>query len=890
MVSQSSPLDDPATFRALMIECHMPPIQIEHIVTSGYTTIALLAHGVHDESKMEEFVEYLSLILPGENFVTFSPQSASIRRVLKECIARRIQSGRDSTAETSTTSLVKSKLSMVDVKSLRADFCQNLSWKGLLMATARHGFLGKTVHQSQMNRPFWNTDALEMRGSFFVHCWQKGNQRFMTNLKQSSTTNSHLRCRDSFPRFTLNGTGNAGTGTSPRPQAVSCKIFGNRVAQTEGSTLAITFVDRDFGRWPGGVDSGCWTSRWLQMVIERCAEWSGLLPPSFSYLIGPKAQTATESPCSASQSFQNPFQRSRSLSPKHPPPRSLQPPLGRIPNGTKHGWRNSVMARASASDSTLANASQANNVVMHTNAQLRKRMERPAGDSTQPQGTRSLHTDRVLPLQGKMHVIQWSLLQNFYHRLWFQSPRHHPLQVLKVESFHRRVQPCFLDIFSGASNRWVQQFRRYLWTELNRLTWSMGWTFWRMILLKACCTCRHREELVRHWQLHIAANIAGQHWDQMVQLQFAPHNSLMAYHRTQSSSNLQYKKVRLFMIGPDFFSQLWIATRGWLFWRTLQHPWRGTIAACMTGYMPLHRSQRKLVPVSLTRTGPRHSTHYQLCGQILSSPIGHTWIHCWGSSPWRDVQEQDHCWVPGSIGTSRQAILCSMCRIGTQSCPSSFLGHIHLVALRMEVDYRAQPFTWSHNGMTDWHPYAPDGSKGLVIADNASKSQLRCYQLQGTTALTEWAHALRWWHARDTGLSTGGLPVGHSTWSTVPAEVLASLGIIFTRPWCWLFTPIAERGRGTFGSQSVSNPFAGVATTLRHTSKGGTTPRLSRLLEERTRSPRDFTISDSRGTWRWFDRPCARGCTRSQTDVFQNGHWQAGRGFGTWSFSSFGCW
>ena len=48
MVSQSSPLDDPATFRALMIECHMPSIQIEHIVTSGYTTIALLAHGVHD--------------------------------------------------------------------------------------------------------------------------------------------------------------------------------------------------------------------------------------------------------------------------------------------------------------------------------------------------------------------------------------------------------------------------------------------------------------------------------------------------------------------------------------------------------------------------------------------------------------------------------------------------------------------------------------------------------------------------------------------------------------------------------------------------------------------------------------------------------------------------
>ena len=125
MASQSSPLDDPATFRSLMIECHLPSIQIEHIVTSGYTTIALLAHGVHDESTMEEFVDYLSLIPAGERSETFSPQSASIRRVLKECISRCVQSGRESSTESSITPLVKSKLSMVDVKALRADFCQN---------------------------------------------------------------------------------------------------------------------------------------------------------------------------------------------------------------------------------------------------------------------------------------------------------------------------------------------------------------------------------------------------------------------------------------------------------------------------------------------------------------------------------------------------------------------------------------------------------------------------------------------------------------------------------------------------------------------------------------------------------------------------------------------
>ena len=109
----------------LLIECHMPSIQIEHIVTSGYTTIALLTHGVHDESKMEEFVEYPSLIPAGEHFGAFSPQSASIRRVLKECISRCVQSGRESSTESSITPLVKSKLSMVDVGALRADFCPN---------------------------------------------------------------------------------------------------------------------------------------------------------------------------------------------------------------------------------------------------------------------------------------------------------------------------------------------------------------------------------------------------------------------------------------------------------------------------------------------------------------------------------------------------------------------------------------------------------------------------------------------------------------------------------------------------------------------------------------------------------------------------------------------
>jgi hypothetical protein len=127
---------------------------------------------------------------------------------------------------------------------------------------------------------------------------------------------------------------------------------------------------------------------------------------------------------SAGLSFLNPFPRSQSVSPKHPPRVSLPLPLGRIPNGMRLGWRNSVTAKASASDSTLASASQANNAVMRTNAQWRKRMGRLVGDSILPQGIRSRHTDLVYPRQCPLHVIQRSYLQNFYHRLWLQSPRH----------------------------------------------------------------------------------------------------------------------------------------------------------------------------------------------------------------------------------------------------------------------------------------------------------------------------------------------------------------------------------------------------------------------------------------------------------------------------------
>ena len=83
-----------------------------------YTTVALLAHGIHDESKMGDFVEYLSLVPDGESFQTFSPQSAVIRRVLKECISRCVVS-RDTTADPTPSPSIKIRLSVADVKALK---------------------------------------------------------------------------------------------------------------------------------------------------------------------------------------------------------------------------------------------------------------------------------------------------------------------------------------------------------------------------------------------------------------------------------------------------------------------------------------------------------------------------------------------------------------------------------------------------------------------------------------------------------------------------------------------------------------------------------------------------------------------------------------------------
>ena len=159
---------------------------------------------------------------------------------------------------------------------------------------------------------------------------------------------------------------------------------------------------------------------------------------------------------STSRSFPNRFPRSQSRSQKHPLRISLLPPQGRIPNGMTLGWKNSATARASASDITLASVSQANSVGMRTSAQWQKRMGKLAVDSIRPPGTKSRHTDLAHTIQRKMHAIQRSFLQNFFPRLWFQSPHLCRAHVLKAENFHRRVQPdFFLTFFRVPQCQWA---------------------------------------------------------------------------------------------------------------------------------------------------------------------------------------------------------------------------------------------------------------------------------------------------------------------------------------------------------------------------------------------------------------------------------------------------
>eukprot|EP00435_Cladocopium_sp_Y103_P035034 s465_g9.t1 len=87
-------MDDPAALRKLLGDCNLSSIMVEHVVGQGYTTIALIAHAVSDPTQVDEFVQHLSLVNAGEEYQPFSPQSAALRRAVKECMNVALDVGR----------------------------------------------------------------------------------------------------------------------------------------------------------------------------------------------------------------------------------------------------------------------------------------------------------------------------------------------------------------------------------------------------------------------------------------------------------------------------------------------------------------------------------------------------------------------------------------------------------------------------------------------------------------------------------------------------------------------------------------------------------------------------------------------------------------------------
>ena len=128
-------MDDHGTFRTLMNDCGVSSVQMEHIVAMGYNTVSLLAHAVPEPDQLEPFVEHISLIPMGEEFQKFSPQTASLRRLVKECVEKVMQAGRQSLSEPPTPVPARSKLSAAEVKDMKQVFQQTYPGELLTAAT-----------------------------------------------------------------------------------------------------------------------------------------------------------------------------------------------------------------------------------------------------------------------------------------------------------------------------------------------------------------------------------------------------------------------------------------------------------------------------------------------------------------------------------------------------------------------------------------------------------------------------------------------------------------------------------------------------------------------------------------------------------------------------------
>ena len=79
------------------------------------------------EANLEDFVKHVSPVPEGENFQQFSPQTASIRRSVKECLSLSTLAGRTSLNLRHFHCRVRAKMTSSEYKELKDQFLTNYS-------------------------------------------------------------------------------------------------------------------------------------------------------------------------------------------------------------------------------------------------------------------------------------------------------------------------------------------------------------------------------------------------------------------------------------------------------------------------------------------------------------------------------------------------------------------------------------------------------------------------------------------------------------------------------------------------------------------------------------------------------------------------------------------
>ena len=276
----------------------------------------------------------LSLIPEGEHFQTFSPQSASVRRVPKECIARCVQSGRTSSAEVLHTPMAKSKLSMVEVKAFRAEFCQSYPGELLTPTTMPSlsflSILKEAIGGNSFAWVPWKGRISEAdEEAFLEHRRPRNERQLLRSLlsegdavlqdQPEAFINHQLSAEVVVTRFQCLLT----TALAMLGQAHLIRRFHTKfleiAVQTPWPTPSLTISHGDFGCGSCGMDSSRRALGGLNMVTQWRAEWVAFCWQVFHSSLAPRPkplQVHALTNRNESQTFRSPFPRSRSRIPR----------------------------------------------------------------------------------------------------------------------------------------------------------------------------------------------------------------------------------------------------------------------------------------------------------------------------------------------------------------------------------------------------------------------------------------------------------------------------------------------------------------------------------------------------------------------------------------------